>query len=92
MELHICPKCGKGELYLPQKALERREAERREEEADRAWLLDFQKKVKAGEISARIFICPTGGNLRRDRKCPICGSVVDLETMEETCPGDPDRK
>ena len=92
MELHICPKCGRGELYLPQEELTRRETERREEEADRAWLLDFQKRVKAGEISPQLFICPTCGNLRRDRKCPICGSVVDLETMEETLPGDPDRK
>ena len=81
-----------GELYLPQEELTRRETEQREEEADRAWLLDFQKRVKAGEISPQLFICPTCGNLRRDRKCPICGSVVDLETMEETLPGDPDRK
>lgn len=92
MELHICAKCGKGELYLPQEELERRETEQREEEEDRAWLLDFQEKVKAGEISSQIFVCPTCGYPRRERKCPICGSVVDLETMEETLPGDPDRK
>ena len=97
MELHICPKCGRGELYLPQEEMERRETERREterreEEEDRAWLLGFQEKVKAGEISSQIFVCPTCGYPRRERKCPICGSVVDLKTMEETCPGDPDRK
>ena len=92
MELHICPKCGRGELYLPQEELERRETERREEEEDRAWLLGFQERVKAGEISSQIFVCPTCGYPRRERKCPVCGSVVDLETMEETCPGDPDRK
>ena len=92
MELHTCPKCGRGELYRPREELERRAAERREEAEDRAWLLAFQEKVRAGEISPQLFLCPTCGNLRRDRKCPICGSVVDLKTMEETMPGDPDRK
>ena len=83
---------GRGELYLPQEELTRRETEQREEEEDRAWLLGFQEKVKAGEISSQIFVCPTCGYPRRERKCPICGSVVDLETMEETLPGDPNRK
>ena len=84
MELYICPTCGRGELYLPQKALERRK-----EEEDRAWLRDFQEKVKAGEIAPQLFLCPTCGNPRRDRTCPFCGSVVDLKTMEEICPGKP---
>lgn len=78
-----------GELYLPQKALERRKEARREEEEDRAWLRDFQEKVKAGEIAPQLFLCPTCGNPRRDRTCPFCGSVVDLKTMEEICPGKP---
>lgn len=89
MELHICPTCGKGELYLPQKELERRKEARREEEEDRAWLRDFQEKVKAGEIAPQLFLCPTCGNPRRDRTCPFCDSVVDLKTMEEICPGKP---
>lgn len=89
MELYICPTCGRGELYLPQKALERRKEARWEEEEDRAWLRDFQEKVKAGEIAPQLFLCPTCGNPRRDRTCPFCGSVVDLKTMEEICPGKP---
>ena len=92
MELHLCPRCGRGELYLPRQEVERREQERREEEEDRAWLAEFRKKVDSGEIAPQIFICPTCGNPRRDRTCPICGSVVDLKTMEEIRPGDPERK
>ena len=92
MELHICAKCGRGELYLTQERLERRKEERREEEEDRAWLLAFQEKVEAGDISSQIFLCPTCGTPRRERKCPYCGSEVDLKTMEEIVPGSPDRK
>lgn len=92
MELWLCPDCGRGELYLPQDDLERRKREGREEEKNRAWLRAFQEKVRAGEMTAAPFLCPTCGNLRRDRTCPICGSVVDLTAMEELKTGDPDRK
>ena len=91
LELWLCPDCGRGELYLPQRELEAR-ARAREEEAGGDWLRAFQEKVRAGEMTAAPFLCPTCGNLRRDRVCPICGSVMDLGAMEETEAGDPDRK
>ena len=39
MELYICPTCGRGELYLPQKALERRK-----DEEDRACSGTFRRR------------------------------------------------
>ena len=92
MELHICPKCGRGELYLPQEELGARARRRAEEQEAGRFLQDLREKLAAGELTAELFPCPTCGFPRRDRVCPICGSVVDLKTMEETCPGDPDRK
>lgn len=88
LELHLCPDCGRAELCLPQKALEVRE----EEASGRTWLREFQEKVKAGEMTAAPFLCPTCGNLRRDRVCPVCGSVMDLGTMEELESGDLEEK
>lgn len=87
LELYLCLSCGRGELYLPQREREERARARREAAADQAWLQEFQEKVRGGLLSAVPFLCPTCGALRREASCPHCGSVVDLETMEEKRPG-----
>lgn len=82
--LYLCPVCGRYELYRP--------AEPAQDEEEQSWLRNFQEKVRAGQMAAAPFLCPTCGNLRRDRTCPICGSVVELSSLEELRPGDSERR
>ena len=89
LELYLCPDCGRAELYEPEGARARRRAE--EQEAGR-FLQDLREKLAAGELTAELFPCPTCGFPRRDRVCPICGSVVDLETLPELQPGEAEKR
>ncbi len=59
---------------------------------DMDWHKLLQKQIAAGLVAAEAFHCPTCGAMRRNRICPVCGSVMDLKTMTETVHGDESAK
>lgn len=56
------------------------------------WRQFLQEKIAAGLVAEEPFRCPTCGLMRRNRICPVCGSVMDLKTMTETVHGDESAK
>lgn len=88
LDLYLCPDCGRAELYEPEEERIRR---RNEERETQDFFQSLRARLAAGEITVELFPCPTCGFPRRDRVCPVCGSVMDLGTMEELCPGDPEK-
>ena len=56
------------------------------------WQQILQEQIAAGLVAAEPFRCPTCGETRRNRICPVCGSVMDLKAMTETVRGDESAK
>lgn len=56
------------------------------------WQEILQQQIAAGLVAAEAFRCPTCGIMRRNRICPVCGSIMDLKTMTETVHGDESAK
>ena len=56
------------------------------------WQEILQQQSAAGLVAAEPFRCPTCGTMRRNRICPVCGSIMDLKTMTETVHGDESAK
>ena len=56
------------------------------------WQQMLQEQIAAGLVAAEPFRCPTCGEMRRNRICAVCGSVMDLKTMTETVHGDESAK
>ena len=52
------------------------------------WRQLLQEQIAAGLVAEEPFRCPTCGLMRRNRICPVCGSIMDLKTMTETVHGD----
>ena len=82
VSLYQCRDCLRYEFYPPSPLDEAEDEFDAVEAENRRWLEEFQEKVKAGLITAQPFVCPQCGNLRRDRVCPHCGCMVDLQTMK----------
>lgn len=56
------------------------------------WQELLQEQIALGVVAAEPFRCPTCGEIRRNRICPVCGSVMNLKTMTETVHGDESAK
>ena len=56
------------------------------------WQEILQQQIAAVLVAAEPFRCPTCGTMRRNRICPVCGSIMDLKTMTETVHGDESAK
>lgn len=56
------------------------------------WQQLLQEQIAAGLVAEKAFHCPTCGAIRRNRICPVCGSVMDLKSMTETVHGDESAK
>ena len=65
---------------------------KRSEHREWDWQQSLQEQIAAGLVAAEPFRCPTCGETRRNRICPVCGSVMDLKTMTETVHGDESAK
>ena len=55
---------------------------------DLVWRQLLQEQIAAGLVAEEPFRCPTCGLMRRNRICPVCGSIMDLKQMTETVHGD----
>lgn len=56
------------------------------------WQEILRQQIAEGLVAEEPFRCPTCSTMRRNRICPVCGSVMDLKTMTETVRGDESAK
>lgn len=56
------------------------------------WHQLLQEQIAAGLVAEEPFRCPTCSTMRRNRICPVCGSIMDLKQMTEIVHGDESAK